>query len=72
MTTLRWLYACWLAQRYASSALFGRRQRFLESLRPPVTGGVIAYPDAWLHITPADVRRAIDTAGIAPGDGALE
>ena len=58
--TLRWLWAVYWARRYTRRVLFSERTRFLTLLRPVVVpdGTVIAYPDAWLHITPADVRRA--------------
>lgn len=60
--TLTWLWCMWRARRAyrKTGALFSQRVRFLEELRPYSWGGDerVAYPDAFLWITPADVHRA--------------
>ena len=68
MRTFWWLVAVYRARAYANRVLFSKRQAFLNHLRPVTANGrVIAYPDAWLYITPMDVSRAIEAADRVSG-----
>ena len=62
---MKWLCAAWRARRIAKRLGFKSRGVFLAELRPLLPENYpderqrrIAYPEAWLYITPADVTRA--------------
>ena len=50
------------ARRFRRNCSFSQRRKFDNALRPSVSNGVIAYPDAIYHITVDDLIRAMDAA----------
>jgi hypothetical protein len=58
LKTIKWL----LRRAYREpKRSFSSRGRLLDEVRPPLADGrVIAYPDAFFFIEPADVRRAVE------------
>jgi hypothetical protein len=57
---ISWLYLMWCVRREYWALPFSRRQIFLQALRPITEDarGIIAYPDAFFHITWFDLDRA--------------
>jgi hypothetical protein len=52
------------ARRWRRSLYFSQRERFDAEMRPKLErepGKVIAYPDAFYHVTIADLSRAMLT-----------
>ena len=58
-----WLWCMWrLYREYHRDGLcFSARVALLQAARPPLPGNIhIAHPDALFHITPGDMRRAME------------
>lgn len=56
---MRWAMNVKRARAWRRQLSFSRRLAFDKALRPPVSGGVIDYPDAVYHITIDDLTRAM-------------
>ncbi len=69
---IKWLYAMWLAKRFCKheDVLYSHSLQFFEDCRPfahriPLFDEPqlrVVWPDAWMAITPDDVKRAIRLA----------